>query len=260
MGEVAARSHPLLRPETTLANTRLLAVVPALAQLLPDQGLRRGSVLAVSGSAGSTSLLLALLAHPMAEGCWAAVVGVPALGIEAAAGLGLNLDHLALVPDPKGHWPEVVAALLDALDLVVISLPSRCRRSDARRLAARARERGAVLMIKEPALTGGARVVPPWPEMVDLQFDVISSDWNGLAAGDGTLGHRQVTVRSLGRRGGTRERLAHLWLPTQEGRLAPWPASEDQLTSVGNVEFDDRSDRRPAPALGAVGGNQCVRS
>ena len=232
MGESAVGSHLLVRPETDLASTRLLPVAPELVQLLPERGLRRGSVVAVSGSRGATSLLLALLAEAMAQGSWIAVVGIPTLGIEAAAGLGLHLDHLVLAPDPTRHWPEVVGALLDAVDVVVLNPPGHPRPSDARRLAARARERGTVLVIKEPI--GGERP-SSWPEVVDLHLDVVCSNWNGLGLGSGTLGHRQLTARSFGRRGGTREHLAQLWLPDPEGRLRAAPEKPE----------------KPAPILGA---------
>src|SRR5439155_174136 len=64
-------------------------------------------------SAGATSLLLALIAAASRAGSWCAVVGVPALGVAAADGLGVALDRLALVPYPGPDWATVVAALLD---------------------------------------------------------------------------------------------------------------------------------------------------
>src|SRR4051794_18135467 len=90
---------------------RTLPVLPELTGLLPGRGLRRGST--VSGAAerpapgGGTSLLLALLAEASRAGSWCAVVGVPALGILAAAEVGIALDRLALVPDPGPEWPTV---------------------------------------------------------------------------------------------------------------------------------------------------------
>ena len=177
----------------------MLTVVPPLQEILPDGGLRRGSVLCLSGEVGSTSLLLALLSGPMAEGSWAAVVGLPGLGVEAAAGLGVALERLVLVPRPGAAWLEAVAALLDAVDLVAIGSPGRCRPGDARRLAARARERGAVLLVRHT-----------WPERADLSLEVSAPHWSGLNAGHGTLTRRRVTVRCA-RAGRARER--QLWLP-----------------------------------------------
>ncbi|NBH10575.1 hypothetical protein GTY80_45970, partial [Amycolatopsis sp. SID8362] len=67
---------------------------------------------------GSTSLLLALLAPATAAGSWAAVVGLPSLGLAAAAEHGADLSRLALVPRPGAEFPAVVAALLDGVDVV----------------------------------------------------------------------------------------------------------------------------------------------
>ena len=219
-----------------LAGARLLAVAPPLADLLPDGGLRRGTVLSVSGTGGATSLLASLVARAMAEGSWVGVVGLPALGLEAAARLGLRLDHLALVPAPGTDWVEVVATLVDSVDLVVVAPPARCRPADARRLAARARERGALLVVACPSLPGARPTA--WPEPVDLRLEAGAAAWSGLGAGDGTLQRRAVTVRSSGRRAAARERRARLWLPAPDGGMAP----------------DDRADPGPraAPPTAAV--------
>src|SRR5215211_1230971 len=106
---------------SVLADERLLPVVPALAPLLPNQGLRRGSTVAVDRSA---ALALALVAGASAAGFWVAAVGLPDLGILAAAETGVALERLALVPSPGPRaWPTVVAALLDAIDVVLVRSP-----------------------------------------------------------------------------------------------------------------------------------------
>jgi hypothetical protein len=180
----------------------LLPVLPALAPLLPHGALRRGSTVVV---AGSTSLLLAVLAGPSLAGSWAAVIGLPTLGLVAAAEAGVALDRLALVPEPGREWPGVVAALLDALDVVVVAAPGRVRDGDARRLAARARQRGSVLVpFGVPA--GG------W-EAADLWLSVTGAQWHGLGTGSGHLQGRQVQVRCAGRGSAARPRHARLWLP-----------------------------------------------
>ncbi|MDQ2754472.1 MAG: hypothetical protein M3R71_02860, partial [Actinomycetota bacterium] len=131
-----------------LAGDRLLELSDALAPLFSDRGLRRGSTVAVETGQvpGSTLLSLALLAGPSRAGSWAGVVGFPALGLVAAAQAGITLQRLALIPDPGAQWPVVVAALVDSLDVVLLRLPARTAPGDARRLTARARERGAVLV------------------------------------------------------------------------------------------------------------------
>src|SRR5215216_3325626 len=200
-------STELAGPGTTLADERLLPVVPALRPLLPGRGLRRGSTVAVGRSA---ALALALVAGASAAGSWVAAVGLPDLGVVAAAETGVVLERLALVPAPGPRaWPTVVAALLDAIDVVLVRSPPGLPSAQARRLIARARERGAVLV-----------PLGPWPEPADLRLAVAASTWHGLGQGHGTLRARQVEVAVTGRGPATRERRALLWLPGSDGAIA----------------------------------------
>lgn len=217
--DLAARTgaSPAVRPPGALAGERLLPVVPALEDLLPGGGLRRGATVAV---AGSTSLALAVLAGPSGAGSWCAVVGLPALGMAAAAEMGVALDRLALVPVPGSEWPAVVAALLDALDVVMVSASRRVRPGDARRLVARARERGAVLLVvgswegAEVRLSvggaGGSR-------SRGQRLDTSAVQWHGLGAGHGHLRARRVDVIAEGRGAASRARRCRLWLPAEGG-------------------------------------------
>jgi len=208
VGGVGALTGPA-RP-LTLARDRLLDVSEALAPLFPDGGLRRGSTVAIqTGEAsGATTLALAVAVTASQTGSWCAVVGLPALGLVMAAGLGICLERLALVPDPGARWPVVAAALIDAVDIVVIRPPERCRPGDARRLAARARERGAVLI---PVGTA-------WPE-ADLRLSVLAGVWQGLGQGHGHLGGRLALVGAEGRGAAARERRVQLWLPGPTGPI-----------------------------------------
>ncbi len=187
--EIAGRVAPV-----ALAGEQRLPVMSALEALFPAKGLRRGSVVGVTGS---VALALAVLAGPSRAGSWTAVVGMPDLGALAAEELGIDLARCALVPDPGPTWPTVVAALLDAIDVVAIRSPARVRASDARRLSARARERGAVLV-----------VVGPWPEGPDVRLSVASCEWTGLDAGHGSLRRRRLVVVASGRGAAARERRA----------------------------------------------------
>lgn len=184
---------------------------PELADILPDQGFRRGSVVGFGGR-GSTSLMLAALVPAVQEGSWLAVVGMPALGVEAACGLGLMLDRLVFVPGPGRRRAEVVAALIDAVDLVVVGATGCARPGDARRLAARARERHGLLV-----------VAGPWPEPVDMHLEVAGSVWSELDLGDGALHQREVTLTVSGRRAAARARSARVLLPAGDGRLRAMP-------------------------------------
>src|SRR5262249_28977800 len=109
--------------------------LPALAGLLPA-GLPRGSVIAT----GAWGLLcLALAAAASGAGAWCAIAGLPALGVAAAAGAGLDPDRLLLVPDPGAGWPQVVATLLDGCDLILLRPPSPPSAAVARKLESVAR-------------------------------------------------------------------------------------------------------------------------
>ena len=204
LGDVARTE--LAGPGTTLADERLLPVVPALQPLLPGRGLRRGTTVVVTSSA---ALALALVAGASAAGSWVAAVGLPDLGIVAAAETGIDLERLALVPSPGARaWPAVVAAFLDAVDVVLVRSPPRLPAAQARRLAARARERGAVLV-----------PLGPWSEPADLRLAVTASDWLGLGQGHGHLRARKAKVTIAGRGAATRERRFLLWLPSPDGTI-----------------------------------------
>ncbi|HSL56445.1 MAG TPA: hypothetical protein VK866_01250 [Acidimicrobiales bacterium] len=206
--ELAARIRPV-----TLAERKVLAVADPLRPLCPDGGLRRGSVVGVTGPVAA-SLVLALVAEASGQGSWVALVDLPDLGLVAAAELGVALDRVAVVPHlAPGTWAGVLAALVDAVDLVVVGVPPRVRDGDVRRLTARARERGAVLL----AVGDVAR----WPRPPDLTLTTGPGRWSGLGSGHGHLRARRVRVTSTGRRGADRPRARELWLPAADGGLAP---------------------------------------
>ncbi len=228
LAEVTGRARPV-----ALAGERLLPVFPALRPLLPQGGLRRGSVVSV---VGSTSLTLAVVAAASADGSWCAAVAVgpPSLHPEAAAELGVDLERFPLVAarpgSGPGGWSWVVAALLDAVDVVVAWPPGRLRRADARHLAARGRERGAVLVVAtEPAFRSGTE--PAWTEAVDVRLTVVTSTWEGIGHGHGRLLARRVEVAATGRGAATRERRCTLWLPARDGEVTEVPQSESALRS-----------------------------
>jgi hypothetical protein len=208
---------------TELGSQRLLPVRPELQPLLPGGGLRRGSTIGITTSGpAATSLLLALLAEASRRGSWCAVVGLPTLGVAAAAEVGIALDRFALVPTPGPDWPTVVAALLDGFDIVVTTPPGGAIAPVvASRLAARARQRGGVL-------------VPygPWPA-VDLALDAVDPVWHGIEAGRGRLRGRQLTVTARGRGAASAPRVTHLWLPLPTGALpVVEPLATEELATI----------------------------
>jgi hypothetical protein len=190
--------------EHAQATGGVLPVLPELAGLFPTTGLRRGSTVAVLGS---TSLLLALLAGATANGAWAAVVGVPALGLVAASEFGVDVGRLALVPKPGADFAAVTAALLEGIDVVAVG-GTQVNPQVARRLSARARHRGAVLLS-----FGG------WPG-AELELRCEPGEWAGLKRGSGRLRARDVVVRTRGRGASSMPQRDELLLPGPSGKTA----------------------------------------
>ncbi len=175
-----------------------------LAPLLPGGGLRRGSVVAVPGS---TALLLALLAAATAQGAWAAVIGVDDLGVLAAAEAGVVVRRLALVPRPGPDPAPVAAALLDGVGLVALAGADRIPSGAQRSLAARARQRGSVLL-----------PLGRWPG-ADVELSCRAEAWHGAEDGHGRLRSREVVVRAVGRGAAARPRTVRLLLPGPSGQV-----------------------------------------
>ncbi|MDA8343802.1 MAG: hypothetical protein M0007_16490 [Actinomycetota bacterium] len=209
LGDLAGRIRP-----TAASASRLLPVHPALAPLLPEPGLRRGStttVAAAPGLEGALSVAMALVAAASTGGSWCAVVGVADLGAVAVDGIGVDLERLAIVPRPGPHWAEVTAELIDGVDAVVIRPPFAPRPAAARRLVARARERQSALVV----ILGRAG----WPEPPDVRLTVASSRWEGTDRGAGHVRRRRLLVTGSGRRAAGRTRRCELWLPGESGEV-----------------------------------------
>jgi hypothetical protein len=188
----------------TVITDRGLATSPAVSDLLPGGALRGGAAYSVRGS---TALAMAMMAGPSADGAWCGVVGLPTFGAEAAREHGIDLERLVLVPDPERDWLGVVAALVDALTVVVVRPPEEVTPGEASRLAARLRSRGAVLI-----------AVGSWPGS-EARLEVQRNSWAGLGRGDGHLRARQATVAVTGRGTAVRPRQHRLWLPAPDGSI-----------------------------------------
>lgn len=197
---------------------RVLPTRAELATVLPWSGLRRGSTVAVHAS---VSLLFALLSEATANGSWAAVVGLPGINLVAAAEAGVDLERLALVPqlgpDPAG----VIAALLDGVDLVAVGGTRQVLDADARRLSARARNRGSVLL-----------PFGHWPG-AEVNLRCSGATWTGLGCGHGHLRERSVTVHSSGRGAASRPRTCRVLLPARDGSVAT--ATEQRSTGRAHL-------------------------
>ena len=219
LNALGMRTQPVV-----LAREQALPVLPAFVGLLPEPGLRRGTVIRTHGP-GATSLALALLARSTTEGSWVAAIGVRGLGLAAAGELGVVLSQLLLVDVPPGpQWATAVAAALDGVDAVLLEVPPRCRDADVRRLQARVRDRGAVVVLIGPA----------GPFQPDVVVAGSAPVWQGVGCGWGHLQARCLPVEVTGRRAANRPRRAHLWLPDPDGKVR----AEGESTA-------GRSDPRP---------------
>jgi hypothetical protein len=195
---------PVRHRDDVLTGEGWLPVLLALRDLLPGGGLQRGSVV-TSGDWGL--LALALAAGAVADGACCAVVGVPAVGVRAAAGVGLDPDRLLLVAEPGPGWPQVVASLLDGVDIVLLRPPELPSAQLRRKLEAAARRYGSVLVI-----------AGDWPG-AQARLLVADAEWTGIGAGHGRLRARRAQVVASGRGAGERPRSAWLWLPGPDGTV-----------------------------------------
>ncbi|MHB8244246.1 MAG: hypothetical protein ACYDGN_02670 [Acidimicrobiales bacterium] len=201
--------------------TRVLPVTSLLASSLPFGGLQRGTTTIVSPTgagegmqvAGSTTLALELLAGVSMDGHWCAAVGLADLGLLAAAGRGIALDRLLLVPFPggAGRWQQVLAALFDGVEAVLFAPVVPVRPADARKLSVRAKNRGSTLIVLDRHRY--------WSEPGDLRCSVVSSTWSGLGEGHGLLSARSVEIEVSGRGAAARPLRSALSL-SQVSRIA----------------------------------------
>ncbi len=243
---LAERARP-----TSSSQSQLLPVIPPLQGLFPGGGLRRGTSIVVAGKgerggggagergggAGATgattsglTLCLSLLGAASSAGSWCAAVGICGLGAVAAADLGIDLTRLILLPSPGPKWAESTATLLEGVDVVVLCPPFPVRPAMARRLVARTRDRGAILIVV-PGQAG-------WPEGPDMRLSVENTRWDGIGKGDGHLRRRRVTVIATGRRSAARPRHQDLWLPSTAGSVEVAAPDEVAVALPGGVMGD----------------------
>jgi hypothetical protein len=201
--------------QTTL---RTLPVPSPIAELLPRGGLARGTVAIVDGT---TSVLVGLLASVTAAGSHAAVIGMPDLSLLAAVEQGADLSKIALVPEPQDSAVEVAAILLDSVDLVILGLsgavvtPSR-----ARAVVARARSKGAVLLVTEGRWDG-----------VDLRIESRVAGYSGLGERHGRVTGIQLDVAAAGK--GFQRRTRRMEIRGDSGSVAWRTVPEVQATDHG---------------------------
>jgi hypothetical protein len=217
MGAELARLE-MAQVRYTAPGEGILPVLPALRDLLPAGGLPRGQVI----TAGTWGLLcLALAAGASRSGSWSALVGLPSLGVLAAADAGLDLSRVLLIPEPGTGWAQVVASLLDGCDIVLLSPPERPSAQLRRKLEAAARRHGSVLL-----------VAGEW-EGASARLRAVRQEWSGIGAGHGRLRARRVQVLADGRGAAARPRSAWLWLPGPDGAVTA--ADAPQARELGEA-------------------------
>ena len=258
MVAVASTAPPLhelaerVRPLALRSEQQGLPVLPVLEPLLPT-GLTRGSVVSVAaapGVVGATTLALTVAAGPSRAGAWVALVGAPqptahaSWGLVAAAEIGVVFERLVVVAPserPSGGWGQLVAALLDGFPVVVLGPGVKLGAADARRLAARLRERDGVLV-----RVGGDGL----SAQVRLQVQAVR--WEGVEDEVPTrlLQQRRLVVEAGGRGAASRGRRAEIVLPVDPGplgRVAPpqTPATAPAPAPVGPPSRFEAGDQRP---------------
>lgn len=225
---LAAATSPL-----TLAAEQLLPVDAAASALLPGGVLRRGMAVTIGGRA-RRSLALTLAAEASSAGSWVALVGVRDMGLAAVEEYGLSLTRLAVIEDPGPDWGAVVAALIGSVDVIITSTPERVSSRDGRRLAARLRERGSVVIElrsqRETVLQG------------DVTLHADSASWQGLHRGHGRLERRKVVVHTGGRGAAARGGRVEMWLPSAAGRAEVIAASGGPGADGEVVTYDTVAD------------------
>ena len=209
---VADRVAPL-----ALAHQRTLPLLPAVSDLFVGGSLQRGLTVAVNGI-GATSMALVLAAGPSQAGSWTALVGTEELGLAAVAEAGIALERLLVVgPVDASTNAGVVAALIGAVDVVLVGSGLRFRPADLRRLSARLRESGSVLIQIGSSRIGSSQIGSSKGPGVDVGIRVMTSQWSGLGDGHGLLRSRKVEVQTQGRGAATRARAVSLLLPGPNG-------------------------------------------
>lgn len=213
----------------------------ALAPLLPEGGIRRGTAVAVGGH-GSTTLATALAAEASRQGSWVAAVGMADLGVAALAERGVDLDRWALVDLPGaarsgGLAADVLGAVAGGFDLMLLGSGIRVADATARRLLARMREYGASLI----CVLGGASAEMVSGLQPEVRLTVEQTRWTGIDDGHGRLLARMAQVTVGGRGAASRPRRLPMWLPSEDGRVA---CAEPGQAFELRRGFEDVKERR----------------
>ena len=223
------------RPDQRVVEVRdrsvgVLPVPESLSDILPHNGIPRGSVARLDGA---RSVLIAMIASVTRAGGQVGIVGLPRLSLLPAAEMGADLSRIATIPDPGPDPVEVAAVLLDGMDLVILDLGSggegaRPRNemvapSRARVVMGRVRKQSSVLLV-----TGGA-----WPgAQLAIEARVLTYQHSPVLPGRSAPASRAAGLDSArsgyGRIGGMRLQV------TVSGRGRQSESTEVELRATGH--------------------------
>ncbi len=215
MASAAADFLELQRRVQRMQGTVVTRTLPSLPGLSGVIQLRTGAAYGVN----CASLALALLAGPSHAGEWIGIIGTSDLGLEAAAGFGVDLERTIVVPYPGEHWLSVTAALVDVAAVVLVKPPVLITEHEAERMKSRLRQKDAALICWGE-----------WPHC-EAKLSAGISRWVGLGRGYGHITGRRMSVDVV--RGTMPTRSVDLWLPDSDlevGEVA------DQVVAINRVK------------------------
>lgn len=200
-----------------MARDRTMPLAEPLHDIIAGSVLVRGQVVSLCGVA-EVSLALAMAAAATQSGSWLVVLEHPdrfEIGAGAADELGVVVDRTVIVSlpvDPSLRFAEVVSTLIEGFDVVIVSGELPLSAAAGRRLQARLRTRGGVVMV-----VGGSGC---WQPDLVLRSSAVGSHggWRSLHD-EGRLRSRQIVVEVEGRRQGAAYR-HRLWLPGTDAGVA----------------------------------------
>ena len=120
------------------------------------------------------------------------------------------MERALVVRPESGKWANVLAALVGAIDVVVIAGRCELGPTDARRAMARLRERGSVLVV----------IGDRWPVGADVTLQVASGEWQGLGRGHGLLQSRRLSIVGGGKGAASQPRSLDVFAPGPDGAVA----------------------------------------
>jgi hypothetical protein len=181
---------------------------------------------------GSVSLLLAVVGAASAQGAWCALAGLPPLGAEAVAEFGIAAERTPIVSGPPAarEWAGLLAALVDAVDVVAARPGTALAPGELSRLAARARAKGVTLVLDAAGQSAAGQSAAGWPG-AEVSLTAAGPSWQRAEGPSGRLTGRRLTVTASGRGRFARPSTVSLWLPARGGGVSGGPAPA-RLSSV----------------------------